>query len=223
VLAIEAARSGQATGEATAVLRSLSSDTADFAPIRLRRPKRVLALTLLVLAMLGATAVFLAARTEKGTGGTVVKKPAELSEVRLAGDAASDYDPEGDNKESEDATRNAIDGNPTTNWNTETYQGGFEGNDKSGVGIYVDAGKRIAARGLALVTATPHFRARVYASETIPANIAGWVPVSPVQDVEQDHTFRLRTKGRKFRNYLLWITKLPEQNKAQVQELSLLK
>ena len=49
VLAIEAARTGQATGEATTVLQSLSGDTADFAPIRLRRPKRALALTLLVL------------------------------------------------------------------------------------------------------------------------------------------------------------------------------
>jgi serine/threonine protein kinase len=226
VLAIEAARTGQATGEATTVLQSLSGDTADFVPARLRRPKRALALSLLVLALVAATAVFLAARTEKGTGGTVVKKPAELSElseVRLAGDAASDYDPEGDDKESDDATRNAIDGNRSTNWNTETYQGGFAGNDKSGVGIYVDAGKLIAARGLTLVTATPHFKARVYASETVPANIRGWVPVSPVQEVQQDHTFRLRTRGRKFRNYLLWITELPEQNKAEIQELSLLK
>ena len=47
VLAIEAARSGQTTGEATTVLQSLSGDTADFAPIRLRRPKRALALTVL--------------------------------------------------------------------------------------------------------------------------------------------------------------------------------
>jgi hypothetical protein len=47
--------------------------------------------------------------------------------------------------------------------------------------------------------------------------------VSPVQDVAEDHTFRLRTRGRKFRNYLLWITALPEQNKAEIQELSLLK
>jgi len=223
VLAIEAARSGQATGEATTVLQSLSGDTADFAPTRLRRPKRALALTLLVLALVGATAVFLAARTEKGTGGTVVKKPAELSEVRLAGDAASDYDPEGDNKESNDATRNAIDGNRSTNWNTETYQGGFAGSDKSGVGIYVDAGKLIPARGLTLVTATPGFKARVYASETVPANIGGWVPVSAIQGVEQDHTFRFRTRGRKFRYYLLWITELPEQNEAEIQELSLLK
>jgi eukaryotic-like serine/threonine-protein kinase len=224
VLAIEAARSGQATGEATTVLQSLSGDTADFAPARLLRPKRALALTLLVLGLVAATALLLATRTEKGTGGTsVVKKPPELSEVRLAGDAASDYDPEGDSKESDDATRNAIDGNPTTSWNTETYQGGFEGNDKSGVGIYVDAGKPIAARGLALVTSTPGFRARVYASETVPANISGWVPVSPIREVEEEHTFRLRSRSRKFRNYLLWITELPEENKAEVQELSLLK
>jgi hypothetical protein len=223
VLAIEAARTGQATGEATTVLQSLSGDTADFAPARLRRPRRALAVTTLLLALLAATGIFLAERTEKGTGGTVVKKPAELSEVRLAGDAASDYDPEGDNKESDDATRNAIDGNPTTNWNTETYQGGFAGNDKSGVGIYVDAGKPIAARGLSLVTSTPDFRARVFASETVPANIGGWVPVSPVHEVQEDHTFRLRTRGRKFRYYLLWITELPKQNKAEIQELSLLK
>src|SRR4051794_6006862 len=40
VLAIEAARTGQTTGEATTVLKSLSGDTADFAPIRMRRPRR---------------------------------------------------------------------------------------------------------------------------------------------------------------------------------------
>src|SRR5918994_902810 len=96
VLAIEAARSGQTTGEATTVLQSLSGDTADFAPIRLRRPKRVLALTLLVLGLAAATAILLAGRTEKGTGKPVVKKPPPgLRQVHLAGNAASDYDPEG--------------------------------------------------------------------------------------------------------------------------------
>src|SRR5918998_850808 len=57
VLAIGAARTGQATGEATTVLRTLSAHTADFAPVRLRRPKRALALSLLLLAALGATGV----------------------------------------------------------------------------------------------------------------------------------------------------------------------
>ena len=223
VLAIEAARTGEATGEATTVLQSLSGDTADFAPLRLRRPRRALAVTMLVLALLGATAIFLAARTEKGTGGPVVKKPAELSEVRLAGGAASDYDPEGDNKESPDATRNAIDGNRGTNWNTETYQGGFEGSNKSGVGLYVDAGKLIRARGLTLVTAFPDFEAAVYGSETVPANLRGWTRLAPTARVAEDHTFRLSTRGRRYRYYLLWISALPDEGKAEVQELSLLK
>jgi serine/threonine-protein kinase len=223
VLAIEAARTGQATGEATTVLQSLSGDTADFAPSRLRRPRRALALTLLVLAALAGTAFFLAARTERGTGGSVVKKPAELSEVRLAGDAASDYDPEGDNRESPDATRNAIDGNGGTNWNTETYQSGFEGSNKSGVGLYVDAGRPIEARGLTLATATPRFTAAIYASETVPANLRGWTRVSPMETVSQDHTFRIQTRGRLYRYYLLWISELPDGGKAQVQELALLR
>ena len=223
VLAIEAARSGQATGEATAVLQSLSGDTADFAPSRLRRPRRALAVTILVLVLSAATGFFLATRTEKGTGGAVVKKPAELSEVRLAGGAAADYDPEGDQKESSDATRNAIDGNVGTNWSTETYQGGFEGSNKSGVGLYVDAGKLIKARGLTLVTAKTGFRAAVYGSETVPANLRGWTRLCPPAKVNEDHTFRLRTEGRVYRYYLLWISELPEDGKAEVQELSLLK
>src|SRR5919112_1347712 len=192
VLAIEAARTGQATGEATTVLKTLSGDTADFAPSRLRRPRRALALTLLLLAALAGAAFFLAARTEEGTGGAVVKKPDELSEVRLGGNAAGDYDPEGDNRESPEAAANAIDGNGNTNWNTETYQGGFEGSNKSGVGLYVDAGRPIPARGLTLATSTPRFRAAVYGSATVPANLRGWTRVSPAANVNQDHTFRLR-------------------------------
>jgi hypothetical protein len=225
VLAIEAARTGQTTGEATTVLKSLSGDTADFAPARMRRPRaRAVALTLLLLAAVAGTAAFLATRTEKGPGGPVVKKPRGLSEVRLGGNAASDYDPEGDNSESPEAARNAIDGIRSTNWDTESYQGGFAGSNKSGVGLYVDAGKLIAARGLALVTATPGFKAAVYASETVPPNLKGWTKVSPVAKVKEDHNFRIRTNGHLYRNYLLWISELPpDKEKAEIQELSLLK
>src|SRR5919197_3151707 len=89
VLAIEPARTGQARGEATAVLRSLSGDTADFAPVRMRRPKRALAVSLLVLAAVDAAAILRPTPAEKGTGGPVVKKPPpRLSEVRLTRNAA---------------------------------------------------------------------------------------------------------------------------------------
>src|SRR5918998_1907887 len=50
VLAIEAARSGETSGEATTVLRSLPGDTTDFAPGRLRHPLRALVVSILVLA-----------------------------------------------------------------------------------------------------------------------------------------------------------------------------
>src|SRR3712207_3025472 len=51
-LAIEAARAGEATGEATTVLRALPDETGRFAPLRLRRPKRLIALAA-VAAVLG--------------------------------------------------------------------------------------------------------------------------------------------------------------------------
>jgi hypothetical protein len=83
----------------------------------------------------------------------------------------SDYDPDGDGEESPEATRNAIDGNRTTNWDTETYRGGSFTGIKKGVGLYMDAGKPILARRVDLVTATPGFEAEVYGSDTVPGGI----------------------------------------------------
>jgi serine/threonine-protein kinase len=91
------------------------------------------------------------------------------------------------------------------------------------VGLYVDAGKLVAARALALVTASPDFKAAVYGSETVPPNLKGWTKLTPVRRVKQDFSFRFSTHGRKYRNYLLWISELPEGGKAKVQELSLLR
>src|ERR671925_13062 len=101
VLAIEAARSGQTTGEATTVLRNLPGDTADFAPRRLRHPKRTLLLSVLLLALVGAAiGYFATSRTEKGAGSSVTPRTPGLSAVDLPGRAAKDYDPEGDGEES---------------------------------------------------------------------------------------------------------------------------
>src|ERR671914_297612 len=178
VLAIEAARTGQATGEATTVLRTLSGDTADFAPQRLRHPKRALFLSFGVLVLVGAVIGYLATRTEEGPGPAATPSAPGLSEVRLSQDAADDYDPEGDGEESSGQVQFAIDGNPATEWDTETYEGGFEGSNKRGVGLYIDTDGRVAARQLDLVR-------------------------------------------QEFRNYLLWISELPEGGKAVVKELSL--
>jgi serine/threonine protein kinase len=223
VLAIEAARSGETTGEATTVLRDLPGDTADFAPRRLRHPRRALFVSVLVLAVLAGGIAYLAAsRTEKGAGNPVAPSTPGLSDVRLAGDAASDYDPEGnDGQESPDEAQLAIDGNRTTAWDTEQYQAGLEGANKSGVGLYVDADTELAARQLDLVTATPGFRAAVYAANTVPGGIGGWRKVSATTTVHQDEKIPLDTARQRFRYYLVWITRLPENGKADIRELSL--
>jgi eukaryotic-like serine/threonine-protein kinase len=221
VLAIEAARTGQATGEATTVLRSLSGDTADFAPQRLRHPKRVLFLTFAVLALAGLVIGYFATRTEQGPGPAATPSAPGLTEVKLSKDAADDYDPEGDGEESSGQVQFAIDGQLTTEWDTETYEGGFEGSNKRGVGLYIDAGNRVAARQMDLVTSTPGFSAAVYASDSVPGGIGGWTKVSRDVRVKENQAFQLDTATREFSNYLLWISELPEGGKAVVKELSL--
>jgi eukaryotic-like serine/threonine-protein kinase len=222
VLAIEAARSGETTGEATTVLRNLPGDTADFAPQRLRHPKRTLFLSVLLLVLVGgAIAYFATSRTEKGAGSSVAPRTPGLSQVHLAGNAASDYDPEGDGEESQGQAQLAIDGNRTTAWDTETYQGGLEGSNKRGVGLYLDTETEVAARQLGVVTATPGFTASVYAANTVPGGIGGWTKVSPTTTVKQDQKFPLDTARRRFRYYLVWITELPEGGQADIRELSL--
>jgi eukaryotic-like serine/threonine-protein kinase len=224
VLAIEAARAGEMSGEATSVLRSLPGDTADFAPRRMRRGRRrALIASTLVLALVAGAIAWLATRTEPGPGPASAPKSPGLSQVALGGSAAQDYDPEGDGEESHGQVRNAIDGNRTTSWDTEIYSGGFAGSRKKGVGLYVDAGKSIAARKLTLVSSTPGYEARIYASNTVPDDITSkdWSPVSSRVKVMQDERIPLDTAGRPFRYYLVWITTLPPGNRADLRELAL--
>ncbi len=219
VLAIEVARAGETTGEATTVLRALKGDTADFAPLRLRNPRRWVLTVLAVLALVATAVVYFANRTEKGAGGDATPS-AGLSPVDLASSAANDYDPEGDDRESDDATQNAVDGNPSTEWDTERYTTGLQGL-KSGVGLFVDAGSPIPAKALEVVTSTPGFTAAVYGSNSVPESIEAWTRLSRDLKFDERERVRLRPGTREFRRYLVWITELPDQNKAAIQELTL--
>ena len=222
-LAIEAARSGRSGGEATTVLRALEGDTAGFVPMRIRRPKRVLALTLLAVAALAAALVIVVSRAERGTpGGATPRATGDLAPVRLAADAPNDYDPEGDQEEHPSDVRNVIDQNVGTVWETETYRGGLAGSNKSGVGIYVDAGDRVAARRLDLVNSLTGWRAQVLAADGVPPSIDGWTPVSRPFVAEDEQQVELDTRGRAYRHYLVWITELPPGGQAAIAELSLL-
>src|SRR5207302_1256693 len=123
-LAIEAARTGEASGEATTVLRALPERAADIAPGRLRRPHRFVALV--ALTALAAVALALALTTDLGgtkRGTPPAKASGPLAQVPLT--AAHDYDPYGTNKSEHPLeTGNVLDPNRDTTWSTEQYSGG---------------------------------------------------------------------------------------------------
>jgi len=223
VLAIEAARAGETTGEATTVLQALSGDTTEFAPLRLRRPRRWLLSVLTVAVLVAAAVGFLVTRTERGPGDVQSVGGGDLRALDLTGGAAHDYDPQGDDDESAEATRFAIDANPTTVWDTETYDAGFEGANKAGAGLYVDAGSEAAVRQVDVTTSTPGFVAAIYAANDVPDDVDGWTKVSADLKIGQEQEIPLDTGGQSFRYYLLWISELPEDGKAAVKELTLLR
>src|SRR6185437_14948437 len=95
-LAIETARVGQATGEVTAVLRTLHSPARRLLPWRVRHPARWAVSLALLGAIVAVTLVALAGHTHSGTGvAPDVRASAGTTPVVLAQDAASSYNPFG--------------------------------------------------------------------------------------------------------------------------------
>jgi serine/threonine-protein kinase len=226
VLAIETARSGQATGEATAVLRTLSPSAQRRLPARVVHPMRIL----LVLALLGAAVavalVLLSTRTERGTRQRpVTKAPPGLETVSLAQGAARDFDPPpGDGVEHRDEVRNVLDDDPGTTWSTESYQGATL-NNKPGVGIYVDAKPGVAARAIDIRTTTPAWSGKVFVARSgqgPPKTLDGWQDLGTISSAKKRTRVSLDTAGNRFRYYLVWITKLPPKTeRVEISEIVL--
>jgi eukaryotic-like serine/threonine-protein kinase len=226
-LAIEVARTGQTTGEATTVLRALPKKRLRVVPLRLRNPRGALLSTLLLAAVAAVVIVVLATRTEQGTTGGAAREGAgKLRSVTLSTGGIHDFDPPpGDGRESSGSVRNAIDGNPSTLWGTEHYRDGFAGVDKPGVGIYVEARSAVAARALKVITPKPGWDAEVYAANDVPSTLSDWGPkLGEASDVGETAQIQIDTAGQRFRRYLLWIVTLPDnEQQAQVSELTLLR
>jgi serine/threonine-protein kinase len=225
VLAIEAARAGHTSGEATTVLRALPRDAAGVLPRRLRNPRAVLAATLLAVALAAVLIIVLVSRSERGGDDQpeAQRGARALAPVELAESAVDDYDPEatGTKEEHPDEVGNAVDGNRVTAWTTEQYQGGTL-NNKSGVGLRISADPPVAARRLDLIGQPGDFEAVVYAANSVPESIDGWERVSePVTVGGRTERIPLDTGGRAYANYLVWITKLGSEGQAGIAELTL--
>jgi serine/threonine-protein kinase len=230
-LAIEASRAGEATGEATTVLRQLPGSARKLAPRRLLSPNRVVLACVIVLA-LGALAYAAVLLIPGGTRLVPLPGiPDDLTKVRLGLDSITAFDPPpGDGEELGDSTGNVVDGNASTYWNTEGYDTEFgPAGLKEGVGLVIDAGAPVAARQLDFVTRTPGIDVQVYAArEPVFSSVADWgLAIGSVTDADEDAKVDLDTAGQEFQYYLLWITKVvPDddgRNRASISELTLRK
>jgi serine/threonine-protein kinase len=226
VLAIETARSGHVTGEATTVLRSLPESTRQRVPLRARSSKKgLIALLVLVLGGAGLLVYLAASGTERGTGARANVAPATsgLTAVHLGQRSASDFDPIGGDGEHPAQTSALVDGIATTTWSTESYDGGL---NKAGVGVVIDAAPGVAARRLDIRTPTPGFQAAIWAARgarpsTAPP--AGWTRISAnAITIGAHQQISLDTAKARYSQYLVWITKLPAgKRSAAIAEILL--
>jgi tRNA A-37 threonylcarbamoyl transferase component Bud32 len=230
-LAAEAARTGTATGEATAVLRTLPADTRRRLPLRLRL--RVPALLLiLMLAVAGGVFYLLfdqaAERAQKGTGSGRAKAPPGEQIVSVKRTSANDYDPLGDDKvEHPDEAFRAVDQDPGTSWTTEHYTGNTlnKPTGEPGVGLYVDAAPSVNGRSLEIQTPELGWQMELYAArskppDTWPSEV--WTRVGGGTVEKSKQTFKLDTGDRRYRYYLVWITALPpDEDQVAITQLTL--
>jgi serine/threonine-protein kinase len=237
VLAVEASRTGQATGEVTTVLQTLPGRLRRRLPWRMRHPARWIVSIALLGAIVALVLVLAADGTHRGTGiAPGISSKGGLEAVPLAQDAAHDYNPFGTGPENRDQIGNVIDSDPSTTWSTETY---YEGNLHKpggvGLGFYLDASPGVVGRAIEIQTPTPGFAVQIYVAEhvdeslpygsSLPLAARGWQgPVGTSLRVRSGERIPLSLNGHRQRYYLVWMTTLPPgMQSATIAEVTLFK
>ncbi|MGN6798800.1 MAG: hypothetical protein ACTHKS_11690, partial [Gaiellaceae bacterium] len=122
--------------------------------------------------------------------------------VHLRGITA--YDPiGGDGEHNADAPK-ATDGNQSTYWTTESYRTA-PSLGKTGVGVVLDAGKRVDLHQLTFTTSTPGLTAEILGGNSPGGPFRAVVGAS--QTVGGDRA-EYTIGGGAFRYYVIWITQL---------------
>ncbi len=224
VLAIETARAGSATGEATTVLRTLPLRKKRRIPFGVRH--RRIAVVLVVVALLagGGVAAWLSTRAHHGTGHPTAPPPSRaLGAVTPCSSCAHGFNPLGSPTTEAPNAELAIDNDPNTYWQTQHYYGATL--QKAGLGMYIDASPGTSARALRILTGTPGFTAAVYARTTPPPvrwPDPSWIRVSPPTKIAaRSMSLPLSPAGTRYRYYLVWITNLGGHEQVFLNEVTL--
>jgi serine/threonine-protein kinase len=162
-------------------------------------------------------------RAERGTGTRNVKPPPGLKSVSLGQSRAKDFDPFGGDGEHPSEAKAVVDQDTNSTWSTEQYTGGVI-NNKPGVGIYVDAKPSVAARAVDVISPTRGWQGAIYAAPNgaPPTRLDGFTKLAPIRETKSRTRVRIDPAGRRYRYYLVWITKLPPgEHAVRIAEIRL--
>ncbi len=208
VLAMESARAGGTTGEATIVFDSLPKRSRRLAPEGVSHPTRTrIAWLVAALAAVGIV-LLLVSQLERGTGGD---KPgsttASGSVIRFKSTGSFDpFSTGGGFEEHNEEAHNANDGNPQTDWTTEQYQGGVLG--KPGVGLWGRTYVPATAATATIRTPNSSLGVTFYGAKSLPKDLAGWTQLGDASGSINGKRIPLK-KVPGLRYYMVWITALP--------------
>jgi hypothetical protein len=135
-------------------------------------------------------------------------RPRPARFVNLA--AAGAFDPEGDERERDEEAALAVDGQQGTHWRTERYSRFF----KSGVGLVLDAGRRVRVEQVVVDTTTPGIRAQIRLGE---AREGPFTTVSPNRALTARTRFPVARRTGRY--VVVWITGLPPESAGEVAEV----
>ena len=130
--------------------------------------------------------------------------------MKLSNDAASEFDPEGDQRET-GTEQLAVDSNPTgTAWSTEHYDTPDFGGLKDGVGLAIDAGEPVPAKQMVIRALTPGYDAEIYeVNGSPPSSLSGWGRPVAQRQRRRGQRDRAGCPGKAAQSFLIWITKAP--------------
>ena len=163
----------------------------------------------MALVALGAFLLF----RDDGGGGILSRSTASPKPVALSG--VGSYDPDGDDEEHSTEAGEATDKDMGTAWSTESYRpGGFS---KDGVGLVLQAPRRLALSKLTVQASGTPFSATIQASDS---STGGFVNVSERKTVIGSATFSVDTDGKDYGYYMVWL-KLPTgEGQAEINEVT---
>jgi hypothetical protein len=124
--------------------------------------------------------------------------------------AAGAFDPEGDGRERDEEAPLAVDGRQETSWRTERYSRFF----KTGVGLVLDAGRRVRVEQVVLDTPTPGFRAEIRLGN---ARDGPFATAAPAQTLAPRTRFAVPKRTGRF--VVVWVVGLPLESAGEIAEV----